>query len=473
MSILKQAYQPEQFQEKGHELIQLLSQYLSSALTASSKKMIPWNTPKKELSFWKDHLQNGTSDTLFKTIIEHSIQLHNPNYMGHQICPPLPITALSNTLSALLNNGMAVYEMGIASSSIERIIIEHLAEHIGYKEQAGGFLTSGGTLANLTAMLSARKAKASEDVWRAGSGNKLAIMVSEEAHYCIDRAARIMGLGDDGIIKIPVTESYQINSDLLENYYQASIAKGIEVIALVGSAPSTSTGIYDDLEALANFSKKHNLWFHVDGAHGGAAIYSEKYKHILKGIEQADSVVIDGHKMLMTPSLTTALIYQNGQEAHQTFNQKAHYLLETSKDEDWYNIAKRTFECTKSMMSIHWYVILKTYGKQIFDEFVTTLYDLGNSFAELIDKTLDFEYALQPQSNIVCFRYKKSDWTEKETNTINAQIRQRIVEKGEFYIVQTKLMDSFYLRVTLMNPFTSEVHLTGLLDHIREIASEL
>ncbi|MEP0214699.1 MAG: aminotransferase class I/II-fold pyridoxal phosphate-dependent enzyme [Cellulophaga sp.] len=468
MKKLVEAYSPENFRKRGHELINELADHFENTLENKNNKTIHWNQPKDEHLFWKDYLKNGDEKNLFSTIISHSIHVHNPKYIGHQVTPTLPITALSALVSASLNNGMAVYEMGVAASAIERIVTDYLCKKAGYTQAANGILTSGGTLANLTALLTARKAKASTNVWAQGSTNSLGIMVSEEAHYCVDRAARIMGLGDAGIIKIPSTENFNMNLNLLEEYYQKAKDNGIKVFAIVGSAPSTSTGIYDNLDAIANFSQEKNIWFHVDGAHGGAAIFSKTYKHTVRGIEKADSIVIDGHKMMMMPALTTALLFKDGSTSHATFSQKADYLLEESKEEDWYNIAKRTFECTKTMASIHWYTILKTYGDEIFDEYVTTLYDLGHQFAEMVVADPNFEIAVQPASNIVCFRYVNQNLSEKETNTLNEKIRQSILEKREFYIVQTKLRGIHYLRVTIMNPFTTKVHLKQLLECVLE-----
>ena len=126
---------------------------------------------------------------------------------------------------------------------------------------------------------------------------------------------------------------------------------------------------------------------------------------MLKGINQADSIAIDGHKMLMMPSIMTFLLYKNKSDSYATFNQKAQYLWEKAEDEEWYNYAKRTFECTKYMMSIHFYSMLEFYGEQVFDDHVTHLYDQAYLFAEKITTRNNFELALQPQSNIVCFRY--------------------------------------------------------------------
>ena len=263
-----------------------------------------------------------------------------------------------------------------------------------------------------------------------------------------------------------------MDASQLEIQYGRANADGIQVFAIVGSAPSTATGSYDNLETIAKFARKYNLWFHVDGAHGGAAIFSKKYKHTVKGIEHADSVVIDGHKMMLMPTITTALLFRDGTHSHATFSQKADYLLVQSDGEDWYNLAKRTFECTKTMMSIHWYTILKIYGEQIFEDYVTNQYDLGNRFAELIENDPDFELALQPMANIVCFRFVNSTMETIALNEINLQIRQELLEDGEFYIVQTKLRGIQYLRTTIMNPFTTAKHLISLLEKIKTFAQK-
>ncbi|UWX53707.1 aminotransferase class I/II-fold pyridoxal phosphate-dependent enzyme [Maribacter litopenaei] len=471
--LLQKVYSPVFFQEKGYRLVDELTAHLNDKLNEDSDKAIHWNDPEQELLFWKEFLINGNENDLFKTITERTTYVHHPHYIGHQVSPAAPITALTGMISSLLNNGMAVYEMGMSPSAIERVVTDILCEKIGWNSEARGFLTSGGTLANLTALLAARKAISKENIWNEGMSRPLGIMVSEEAHYCVDRAARIMGLGEKGIIKIPCTKSFQMDTLVLEEKYKDATNKGISIFAIVGSAPSTATGIFDDLEAIGNFAENHGLWFHVDGAHGGAGIFSKKYKHTLRGIEKADSVVIDGHKMMMLPTITTALLLKNGIYAHATFSQKADYLLTDSDHEDWYNSGKRTFECTKTMMSIHWYTMLKFYGEEVFEAYVNQLYDMGSAFGEIVNNHTSFALAVTPMANIVCFRFVDSSLSQDQLNELNAKIRQQLLEDGEFYIVQTKLRGWHYLRVTVMNPFTTEEHFQKLLKKIEGIAKKL
>lgn len=465
---LKKAYDPETFRQQGHELVDLLANHLQATLS-QDKEVIPWMEPETALAHWEQDYatqQNTPPNTFFQALIDQSIYLHHPQYLGHQISPPVPIAALSGLMADLLNNGMGVYEMGIGATAIERLVVKEVCRAFGYEAAAGGFLTSGGTLANLTALLCARSHQASESVWEKGQQKQLAILVSEEAHYCVDRAVRIMGWGAEGIIKIGANDRFQMDTTLLEPALAQAKKEGKEVIAVVGSACSTSTGSYDDLEAIADFCSQHQIWFHVDGAHGGAAIFSNKYQSLLKGIHRADSIVMDFHKMLMTPAIATGLFFRKEDQSYQTFTQRAQYLWDKAAEKEWHNLAKRTFECTKYMMSVKIYSIFRTHGTSLFDDFVTTLYQLGQTFAQLIEQRKMVELAVEPQCNIVCFRLKIPNGSNQQMNQLNKSIRQQMVQQKQFYIVQTQLKDRLFLRTTIMNPFTNEKILTQLLDEV-------
>ncbi|MEE9439744.1 MAG: pyridoxal-dependent decarboxylase, partial [Saprospiraceae bacterium] len=225
---------------------------------------------------------------------------------------------------------------------------------------------------------------------------------------------------------------------------------------------------YDNFEELSNFATKHNLWFHIDGAHGGGVVFSDKYKYLAKGIHKADSITIDFHKMLMTPAPSTALIFKNEKYSYDNFQQQAHYIWDSQESKEWYNSGKRTFECTKLMMSIKVYAILKTYGEKIFEENIDYLFDLTHSFAKLIISRDTFELALAPQSNIINFRYVKAK--KAVLDNLNSNIRQILVESGKFYIVQTMIDSKRYLRCTVMNPLTKITDFEALLDEIEIIA---
>ncbi|WP_017731532.1 pyridoxal phosphate-dependent decarboxylase family protein [Nafulsella turpanensis] len=473
-NIFEQAFSAEDFRKQGHALIDMLADYLSD--TNSNKQeqglAIPWQAPEKQLDYWQqDFARRPLHDplALFKETMARSVKVHHRRYLGHQTLPTLPLSVLSTAVTTMLNQGMGVYEMGMVGNTLEKVLTEHLAGVLGFGAEASGFITSGGSLGNLTALLAARAV--ATGIWSKGYKDQPqpAVLISEEMHYCIDRSVRMMGFGSEGIIKVPVNERFQLRTELLEEYYQQALADGKQVIAVVGCAGTTSTGSYDDLEAIAAFCQQHQLWFHIDGAHGAPAAFSPQYKHLVKGIEKADSVVVDFHKMMLTPSLSTAVIFKRGSDAYRTFSQRAQYLWSEQDSEEWYNGGKRSFECTKAMTSLNVYTIFRTYGDEIFKENIERLYGLAKIFADLICNNKNLELAYEPEANIVCFRHK----TEKDSSRFNAAIRQQLLEEGHFYIVQTILNGELYLRVSLMNPLTSEKELKDLLEEVEKKAADL
>jgi L-2,4-diaminobutyrate decarboxylase len=261
----------------------------------------------------------------------------------------------------------------------------------------------------------------------------------------------------------------QLDVNRLEETYALAKVQGIQVIALVGNACSTSTGTYDPLNEMADFASAHGLWFHVDGAHGGAAVLTEKYRHLVKGIEHADSLVIDFHKMMLTPALTTAVLFGNGKNSFETFAQKAEYLLADKGQNKWYDGAGRTLECTKKMMGVKVYAMLRFYGEQLFSDYITAAYDLGQLLAETIRKEKGFELAVQPDCNIICFRYIPDKFSG-DLNKLTADVRKKIIVDSRFYVVQTNVGGETYIRVSLMNPFTTISDLESMMDLVRKLA---
>ncbi len=456
--LLKTVYDAEEFQQIGIQVVKKLADHLRSS---NGSLNYHYQDANQEKAYWEAYFSKPiVFEQLMDESINRSINLHHPHYIGHQISPAAPLAALGGFVADFLNNGMGVYEMGVVSTAWEGIVIDKLIDTVGYYNEASGFLTSGGSLANLTALLCARS-KYKRQVQRAG------IMISEMAHYSISKAAMILDLE---VIKIPVDANYAMNTRLLEANYYLAKELGINPIAIVGNACSTATGSFDDLEQINLFCKEKSLWFHVDGAHGGSLVFSNKYKHLVSGIEKADSFIVDFHKMLMTPSICTAIIFKNGKDSYRTYQHEADYLW-SNENEEWHNLAKRTFECTKFMMSFKVLPMWAKYGNALFDDFVTTLIDLGQKFASIINQHPRFELAMQPQCNIICFRWIQT--TESSMNTINTRLRQQLIESGKFYIVQTTLKGKVFLRCTIMNPFTQPEHFEYLLGTLTQLATDL
>jgi L-2,4-diaminobutyrate decarboxylase len=221
-------------------------------------------------------------------------------------------------------------------------------------------------------------------------------------------------------------------------------------------------------------SATHDLWFHVDGAHGAAAAFAPKYRSLIRGIELADSVVLDYHKLLLTPALTTALVFRNVGHNYQTFSQKAEYLFaEDGANRPWQDVAMRSFECTKLMMSLKVFSIYHSYRLTAWEQNVTAVYDLARKFAAMIQQRDGLQLLVTPESNIVCYRFLADAQDRELNNRINAAIRKQVLTDGDFYIVQTEVNQNIWLRSTLGNAKTSESNLTALMDSIERIGNSL
>ena len=472
MSELTKAFDISAFKNDSHGLVDLLHEHLKASIARSDHRVFSWEDPEQQYGFWKQFEGNQDSMALFRAVLDRSLHLHHPRYMGHQASPPVPTAALAGFFNGLLNNLPGIYEMGAPAVAMERWVVEKTAAAMGFSQGADGILTSGGSLGNLTALLTAR-ANMQQDHWQAGNTTPLALMVSEQAHYCVDRAVRIMGWGEEGIIKIPVDHQFRMRTELLEEAWEEAQAAGRRVIAVVGSACSTATGAFDDLPAIADFCAQKEIWFHVDGAHGASAVFSDQYRHLVEGIQLADSVVLDYHKSMMIPALATAVIYKQGRDAYRTFAQKASYLWQADDGTEWFNLARRTFETTKASISLTVFAVWSKYGNGLFQDYVNHTYHNSRCLAGLIQQHPRFSLAVEPASNIVCFRYHPPHLGEADLDDLNQEIRQTMLAEGRFYMVQARLNGKTHLRVSLTNPPTEEEDLVDLLATVEKVAQRL
>jgi L-2,4-diaminobutyrate decarboxylase len=267
-------------------------------------------------------------------------------------------------------------------------------------------------------------------------------------------------------VTVPTDERFKLRVDLLPAALAEAERRGRRPVALVACACSTSTGSYDDLPALADFCAQHGLWFHVDGAHGAAVAFCPELKDRIAGIERADSAIVDFHKLLLTPALATAVLFREPAASWAAFHLRAQYLFAENERDPWRDSGRRTYECTKLSMSAKIAAIWRTSGEELWREHLRTVHALARDFARMLRARPPFEVAVEPESNIVCFRMRPPGMDEAAVDARNALARQRVIESGRFYIVQTKLRGRVWLRTALMNPFTTTDHLAAMLDAV-------
>ena len=462
-----------EFRGAGHVIIELLADYLDTSLK-SEGKVIDWQPPQEAVKQWQKPLPvksalspRGLVEALNKDILARTLRIHHPRNMGHQVATPLPVAALCDLVASLTNQAMTVYEAGPSATLLEKQVVQWLCELIGWKN-ADGMLTSGGAQANLTALLAARQVKAGGDIWQHGvtHGQPLRILACETTHYSVSRAAGIMGLGTDAVIKVPMDKLGRMDMAALAVAYQDCLKLNNKPFAVAASAGCTPTGSFDPLQEIGEFCRHHDLWFHVDGAHGASALLSTKLKPMLSGIDLADSVVWDGHKLLYMPAPVSAVLFRQAKHSFAAFAQEASYLFSDEDSDESFNLGIRTLECTKRMMGLKLWATFMLYGTEKLGGVVEHVFETAKMLSLELMRRPDFEVLMEPQTNIVCFRHTPPNLANEHLDRHQENLRRKLVESGQFHLTQVKLGDQIWLRTTVMNPFTTKNDIMALVESI-------
>ncbi|SDP12441.1 L-2,4-diaminobutyrate decarboxylase [Filomicrobium insigne] len=412
-------------------------------------------------------LEGQTLQRFLDTYLAASTRLHHPGYMAHQVAVPLSQSAIAALVDGFTNNAMAIYEMGPAAAAVEHAVINWMLEKIGWRPcvseasdktaDGGGVLTHGGSLANLTALLAAR-ARVVPNAWQEGNPSHLVIVASPSSHYSVSRAAGIMGLGS--VRYAPTDSAGRLDPTRLSGFLAGLQQEGTLPLALVANACGTALGLYDPLREIAHICRQHHIWLHVDGAHGASALLSQRLRHLLDGIELADSVVWDAHKMLRSSTLCAAVLTRDPLALDRAFREEASYLFH-EKDQPGIDLIHRTVECTKAALGLKVFFALASQGEKSIAATIERQTAFAQETAAYLRTEPEIEVAVEPQSNIVCFRFDGPD-------SLQLKLRRRLTESGNFYISTAEALGRRWLRIVFMNPSTNLNDVVALINELRE-----
>jgi L-2,4-diaminobutyrate decarboxylase len=275
-------------------------------------------------------------------------------------------------------------------------------------------------------------------------------------------------------VRAIASRNYAMDVDVLRAALVELSAQGRRVMAVVATAGSTATGSFDDLDAIATLCETYGIWLHVDAAHGASALWSPRHRSRVRGIDRARSVAWDTHKMMLMPSQAGMLLVRDERDLEAAFSQRAPYLFQDARGERTWDQGTRSFMCTRRADVLKVWVALGRYGA----EGMAQLYDYFCALARLvydeIQSRANFEALHEPECNILCFRYVgDGSRSEEQLDDLNRTIRERYNASGEGWITATNLNGRRVLRVTMMNPRTTEADVRSILDGLATIASAL
>jgi L-2,4-diaminobutyrate decarboxylase len=484
------AYDPELLRSAGHRLVELLADHLG-AVEAAAGDVLPWRHPVENIRLASELLHRATSSEagreelveqfgrLVQTMLDRGHNLHHPRYVGHQVPAPIPVAGLIDAVGSITNQAMAIYDMGPWATAAEWAMVNELGRRIGWTEGTfSGLATHGGSLANLTALLTARNI-ALADCWQQGtarSGLPPVLVVNADAHYSVAWAAGILGLGTRQVVRVGLDERRRMDPQKLDDTLGNLKRRGHPVVAVSACSCSTPIGAFDPLPDVADVCRRHGVWLHVDAAHGGAACLSPRHRQLVAGLDRADSVTWDAHKMLFVPALCAFVFYRDANHRFAAFQQEAPYLFDPAAPglAD-YDSGLRTIECTKRAAALGLWGTWSLFGPQLFADLVDITFDLGRIFHEKLLAAPDFVPLHEPQCNIVVFRYVPDELRDAPADVLGRfqlDVRRQVIESGRFYLVSTQIDGVGAMRVTIINPLTTAEHLDELLETIRGCGGE-
>ena len=391
-------------------------------------------------------------DFVVKEIMPKNNIISHPKSYSFVPGPSNYVSVMADTLATGFNIFSGGWAASSAATELEIITINWLLKLFKFPpKKGGGIFTSGGSMANLTALVTARRKHCGDTF-----SNSI-IYMSDQAHSSNVKAIRVLGFTKHQVRIIPTDIEFKMGVNKLKNAIAKDKLEGLNPFCIIASAGTTNTGTVDPLEEISKICKKEKLWFHVDGAYGGSAILSAKGSKLLKGIEKADSLTIDPHKWMYQPYEMCCLLVRNHRWLSDTFCEKPEYLRDVEGNTSEINFYDHGIQLTRRFRALKFYMSMRTFGLKEFKQAVTYSINLAEKTEDLLRKSYYWEVISPANLAIINFRFNpvNNNFTEQELDEINQEISKRIVTSREAILVTTVLQNQVVLRMCLINPRTT------------------
>jgi glutamate/tyrosine decarboxylase-like PLP-dependent enzyme len=424
-----------------------------------------------------------------RAIIEASRHNGHPRFFGYVASPSTPVGAWADLIASALNQNVTSWRSAPAATTIERTVVRWLASLARYGEDATGILTSGGSMANLTALLIAHRAKSESEVahqglWNAG-GAPMTIYASDQIHLSIPKAADVLGIGRDQVRLVRSDERFRLDVRNLRERLESDTRAGLRPFCVVASAGTVNTGAVDPIIEIARVARERGLWFHVDGAYGALAALDQSKRALFDGIEQADSLSLDAHKWLYAPVDCGCLLFRDAGHARAAFaSGEADYIkVHEEAEGEAFAFWDYGVELSRRFRALKIWMMLRYYGTRRISAAISEDNGLAAYMASRVTAVEDFELLAPVELSICCFRYvpprlrarlrsavdpKERHSINDDLNQLNARLMRAIQRAGRAYLSNASLRGSYALRACITNFRTTRSDIDKTLDIVRE-----
>ena len=456
-----------EFREVGHRVVDLLGEYLENIET---KPVFPDIEPAALARFFAEPLPQDPSTAenilseLEQKLLPNCTHVGHPGYMGLITPSPAPIGIIADLICSALNQNIGAYTVGPAAVAMERRTVRWLTDLVGYGENAGGNLTSGGMMANFIGLKLARDSVSGDRIQQEGVQQRWAVYASEERHVSVDKAVDAVGLGREALRALPTDSAFRVRLDALEAAIAEDRKRGVRPMCIVGMFGTTNTGAIDPVRELRKIADREEMWLHADAAYGGGMLLSHAWPMGNQGLELADSVTIDPHKWFFAPLDAGALLVKDDRRLTASFGIKPAYLTdEFDRANERYQYYLHGFEQSRRFRGLKVWMSFKRYGASQIGEWIDNNVRQAKHLYSLVAEHPDFEPACEPPLSAICIRYRGADLDQAQSRALHTEVARRIEQSGKFWFSTTELKGKMYFRISPVNFRTRTEHMDQLL----------
>ena len=406
-------------------------------------------------------------DLLFDRAIPASFNNAGPGFLAYIPGGGQPYAAAADLVSAAVNRYTGVFAPAPALVQLETNVIRWFVRAVGYPADAGGFLTSGGSLANFSAVVAARHEKLPEDFLKG------TLYVSDQGHHCIRKAALLAGFPAANVREVPSDAAFRMRLDALAARVAADRAGGFTPFLVVASAGTTNTGAVDDLDALADFAAKESLWLHADAAYGGFFALTERGRASLAGLPRADSIVLDPHKGLFMPYGSGCLLVRDPGALRRSHSVQADYMPGMQDDADSVDFCEISPELSRNFRGLSVWLAVKLCGLAAFRASLDEKLDLAREAADAVRAIPGMRIVAEPQLSLFAFRLAPEGASLEESNRLSRALMARVNARQRVLLTSTRLGDALAIRMCILSFRTHRDRIGMALDDLREAAAAL